>query len=229
MGGVSYAVICECGAQPGDPFTPLQEVTATVSHELVESATDPYTFSNPAFSQTDDNNAIWTIATGGELADMCENNADANLIPAGSTYAVQRSWSNAAAQAGQNPCVPAPSAPYFNSYPILPDNVTLNYGGDWVTRGVIIPVGMTKTIDIVLSSTAPTSGPWTIAAWDMNDFLGNPPNTTLTLDKTTGVSGDVVHLTITVKSYDPAFGGAGFMIESTLDGQDNLTMGAVGQ
>ena len=229
-GGVPYAVVCHCAAQKGDPLTPLQYVTTSVSHEMVEAATDPFVNSNPAFAQNDDNDAIWTVATGGELADMCEYNTDSNYLPPGSKYMIQRSWSNAAAKAGNQPCVPAATtAPYFNSYAAYSDAITLDYGGAWKTKGVKIAKGQSRTIPVALHSQGATSGPWNVKAWDLNDYLGNTPNTTVTLDKTSGSNGDVLQLTIKVSSYDKSFGGAGFVLESTLSGQDNLTFGAVGQ
>jgi hypothetical protein len=231
-GSAPYAVVCHCAAQQGDMFTPLEFVTTTVSHEMVESATDPFPNSNTAFGQTDDNDAIWSLASGGEIGDMCEFNTDSNYLPPGSTYMIQRSWSNAAAKAGKNPCVPVASTdPYFNSYPILSDTITINYFGTLTpTKGVSIPVGQSKTIDVLLSSNGTTAGPWNVKAYDLNAFLGNTANTTVSLDKTSGSNGDVLHLTITVKSYDPNWSAAGFVVESTAsDGQDNLSIGAVGK
>jgi hypothetical protein len=228
-GGVPYAVVCHCAMQKGDPLTPLQFVTTSVSHEMVEAATDPFVTSNTAYGQTDDADAIWTIATGGEVADMCEYNTDSNYQPPGAKYMLQRSWSNAASKAGTQPCVPpATTDPYFNSFAAYSDPVTFNYGGTWKTTGVNIAVGQSRTIPVALHSAAPTAGPWTVKAWDLNDFLGNTANTTVSLDKTSGQDGDMLMLTITVKSY-ASWSGAGVVLESTLNGQDNLTMFAVGQ
>jgi hypothetical protein len=201
-----------------------------VSHEMVETATDPFVSSNPAYAQNDDADAIWTVATGGEVADMCQYNTDSNYTPPGAKYMIQQSWSNAAAKAKNQPCVPpATTDPYFNSYAALPDSVTLQYGSAWKTKGVKIAVGETRTIEVVLHSQGQTAGPWHVKAWDMNDYLGSPANTTVSLDKTSGSDGDVLLLTIKVNSYDQSFGGAGFVLESTLNGQDNLSFGAVGQ
>ena len=147
-----------------------------MSHELDEAATNPFVNSQPAFGQVDDPHTIWDIGTfGGEVADMCQNNSDSNYTPPGSTYMVQRSWSNAAAKAGTNPCVPVPATgPYFNSYPTLPDMVTLTAGspsgGPITTEGVKIPVGQSRTIDVVLHSEAATSGPWTVAVQDLSQY-----------------------------------------------------------
>jgi hypothetical protein len=232
---VPYAVICNCPNFVNPPLTALAALTTTVTHELDEAATNPFPTTNPAFTQEDQAHAIWLAATfGGEIADMCQNDSDENYTPPGSTYMVQRSWSNAAALAGANPCVPVPAGygPYFNSYPTLPDTVTLNFNGSpTTTPGVLIPVGETRTIDVVLQSEAPTSGPWTVNAQDLSQYIGDSsqPATELTLDRSSGQSGDVLHLTIKVLAADPALGGEGFVLSSTLNGQMNMWYGAIGQ
>jgi hypothetical protein len=130
--------------------------------------------------------------------------------------------------------VPAGYGPYFNSYPTLPDMVTLG-GKYWAppitVPGVQIPGGGTRTIDIVLKSEAPTSGPWTVTAMDLSYYMGTmaSPATKLTLDKSSGQSGDVLHLTIQVEASDPYLGGEGFVLFSTLNGQNNMWYAAVGQ
>jgi hypothetical protein len=234
---VPYAVVCNCANHVFAPLTAIDEVTTTITHELAEAATDPFPATDAAFVVEDSAHRVWEPGTfGGEVADMCQYNADTNYTPAGSTYMVQRSWSNAAARAGTNPCVPVPAGddPYFNSYPTLPDTVTLggNYWSPPVTvPGVLIPVGGTKAIDIVLQSQAATSGPWTVAAYDLSQWAGDSskPATQLTLDRTSGQSGDVLRLTIKVLSADPVLGGEGFVLSSTLNGQNNLWYAAVGQ
>jgi hypothetical protein len=230
-GSIPYAVVCDCAAQMGDPLTPLQYVTTTINHELVEAATDPFPDSNPAYAWNDDDHLAWTIATGGEVADMCEYNADSNVIPPGATYMIQRTWSNAAAKAGQNPCVPVPTSdPYFNSLPVLPDTVSIDaLSSPSPTKGITIPVGQSKTIDVQLVSAAPTSGPWKVTAYDLNDYLGfGSPFLQLTLDKDTGSNGDVLHLTIKSLKKDQQDGAAIFVLQSDLGSQENLSLGAVG-
>jgi hypothetical protein len=160
---------------------------------------------------------------------MCEFNSDSNYIPPGSTYMVQRSWSNAAATAGLNPCVPHPVETYFNSYPVFTESVTLNYFGAWTTKGVTIPLNKSGTVDVILSSDAETA-PWTVEAFDLNAYITGDPkqaNTTVSLDTSTGVNGDTIHLTITVNSSNPMWGGEGFVLQSTLGEQQNLSMGAI--
>jgi hypothetical protein len=225
---VPYAIVCDCAPAMGDPLTPLQYVTTTVIHEMVEAATDPFFVDNPAYAQSDDDHIAWTELTGGEVSDMCEFNQDTNVVPPGATYMVQRSWSNAAAKAGKNPCVPAPSEPYFNSIPVLGSVKLSYYGSQVTTKGVQIPVGGQGTIDVQLYSEAKTAGPWTIKAWDYNEYLGaGSPRLQLSLDKDSGQSGDTVKLTIQVLKASKSFGGEIFILESNLGGQQNLSVGVV--
>ncbi len=232
---VSYAVVCNCPGFVQAPLTALDDVTTTISHELDEASTNPFVNSAPAYGYEDDPHAVWGIGTfGGEVADMCQNPSDSNYLPPGSTYMVQRSWSDAAAKAGTNPCVPVPATgPYFNAYPTMTDSIVLTAGSALgqpvTTTGVKIAVGDTRTIDVVLHSDAPTSGPWTVAVQDLSEYIGDATATTVSLDKTTGSDGDVLHLTIKVNSIDTMIGGEGFVLSSTLNGQNNMWYGAVGQ
>jgi hypothetical protein len=144
---------------------------------------------------------------------------------------VQRSWSNAAAKAGKNPCVPVPaSGPYFNAVPVLTDTVMINaLGMASPTKGVTIPIGQSKTIDVKMEAQGPTSGPWKVTAYDLNEYLGsNNPFLKLSLDKDTGSAGDVLHLTITALMADTQDVAAIFVLQSDLGSQENLSMGAVG-
>ncbi|HEY5031013.1 MAG TPA: hypothetical protein VIJ54_00975, partial [Actinomycetes bacterium] len=160
----------------------------------------------------------------------------ANFVPPGSTYMIQRSWSNAAAALVQNPCVPhTNSQPYFNSFPAL-DTIAYAPGGTgFTTQGVNIPIGQSKTIAINLFSTAPTGGPWTVRIYDYDQAVvgTSKPYLGLTLDKNTGQNGDTLHLTIAPKTADAQLGGEAFIIFSDLgkpgdaNFQSNLTMALV--
>jgi hypothetical protein len=230
---VPYAVGCSCPGYDGANVTDLQERTVAISHELVEATTDPLPGYDTAYGQEDDNDIVWTPVSGGETADMCEFNDDSNYVPPGSKYMVQRTWSNAAAALMQNPCVPhtASTIPYFNSYPAL---TAIPYNGG-TTMGVNIPIGQSKTIDVILSSTAATPGPWNVMVYDYDQILvgASSPYLGLTLDKASGRNGDTLHLTITPHTADPTLGGEAFFIYSeygttgTPDFQSNLTMGLV--
>src|SRR4029079_5699049 len=54
------------------------------------------------------------LALGGEVADLCTR-GDSTATWHESGFVAQRSWSNAAAAAGQDPCVPGQHKPYFNA------------------------------------------------------------------------------------------------------------------
>jgi hypothetical protein len=112
---------------------------------------------------------------------------------------------------------------------VLPDMVKVDYYGTPVTtKGVTIAVGQTKSVDVQLFSEAPTSGEWTVEVHDLGEYLGSTPHLTVALDKTQGKNGDTLHLTLTVLSKDKSFGGEGFVLVSSLNGQENLSMGVVG-
>lgn len=225
---IPYAVVCECAGFDGPGIPVVESTTVAVSHELIEAATDPFVQSTPAFSQTDDPDAIWTLVTGGEVADMCTYNTNTYVKPADVGFVVQRSWSNAAAKAGHNPCVPADPVPYFNAVPVLPDNVTLQYFGAWHTKGIKIPLGQSADVEIDLFSDAPTAVPWTLQAWDASEFNGGPKLLSFTWDATSGQNGDKRKLTIKVLAIDPQVKGEGFILEARHGTQDNLWMGVVG-
>jgi hypothetical protein len=230
---VPYAVGCTCPGTTG--VTSLQGRTATIDHELVEASTDPYPNSDPAFTQEDDDDIVWTLVTGGEVADMCEFDDDANVVPAGAKYMIQRTWSNKAAAAGQNPCVPSASgAPYLNTFAGLSritDNALAN---GFMTMGINIPIGQKKTIPLTLSSNAATSGTWTVKVYDYDEIIaGTAAGLTFSQDKTSGRNGDTIQLTITAVRADPSIAGEAFLIFSTYgksgdaDYQTEVTMGLV--
>jgi hypothetical protein len=236
-GGVNvpYAVSCACPMFDGPGVTDLQERTVDMSHELVESATDPFPDTASAFTQEDDADIVWTLVTDGEVADMCEFNDDANVIPPGSTYMVQRSWSNAAAQQFANPCVPVVTAtPYLNSFPQL-GSVSYSDGyGTIVTRGLDVPLGESHTIDVTLMSASPVGGPWTVNAYDYDDVIvGSAAGAALGQSASSGSEGSTIHLTITPQMVDSTIGGEAFIIWSDFgkagdpDFESQLSMGLV--
>jgi hypothetical protein len=223
---VAYSLVCQCGGVPGVSATDY--TTTTISHEVVEAATDPLTNSSPAWGFTDDAHFAWTLLTDGEVSDLCEFDLDQYLKAKDITHSVQRSWSNAAAKAGKDPCVPTQGAVYFNSVPVLDEDVTMSYYGQKVqSKGVKIPVGQSKTIDVQLFSEAPTSGKWQVAAYDYGALYGVNSTLDFTWDKTSGENGDVLKLTIKAKGKVNQFGGTPFMVESTLGDQDNIWIGFV--
>jgi len=124
-GGVDvvYSVVCGCPGFDGSGVSDVDQITVAAAHETVEAATDPY-YDNPGWAQTDDAHAVWTFATDGELADLCEFVDAAFWTPPDMTHAIQRIWSNRAAAAGHDPCVGAPTEPYYQTIPDQGDAIT---------------------------------------------------------------------------------------------------------
>ena len=233
---VPYAVSCACHGFDGPDITDVEERTVNASHELVEAATEPFPYSNPAYGREDDDDIVWTLTTVGEVGDMCEFNNDAYYVPPGATYMIQRTWSNAAARLTLNPCVPQTlsTAPYFNAAPALQAVAyPLPSGGSIATRGLTIPFGQSQTIDVVLFSDTSMPGPWKVTAYDFGYLLGGPTNLDLSLDKNSGQNGDTLHLTIRAVSSNSDIAGEAFILYSeygspgTAQYQNNLAMGLV--
>jgi hypothetical protein len=223
---ISYSVVPHCGG--GFAQFDLDLVTTAQSHETLEWATDPLPFSAPAFSKFDDAHYIWRNVLLGELGDVCftgGNDVDVRPTELGG-YAVQRTWSNKQSLLGKDPCVPyvAGYEPYFTGIPTLPDSVTFKeVFRDVTTPALQVGVGQTKTIDVRLYSDGPTSGDFTIRVVDLAQINpgepaaqspSGPAEFTLSLDKTSGHNGDIIHLTVT--GVAPVKKGFGFVLISTL-------------
>jgi hypothetical protein len=208
----AYAVIPRCAS--GHGLTGIDVITAAASHELAEAATDPYPNNKPAYGQVDDADIYWELALGGpEIGDMCaQSPASYAKFPDLPDYTVQRVWSNEMALEGHDPCVPSLDGEvYANAAPVLPDTLTVPLMGRQVTLSAVkIPVGTSETIDVSLFSDAPTLGPWTVQAVD---FTGGGSELSFSFDRTTGVNGDVLKLTITHTAAGSQ-GGSLFLLES---------------
>jgi hypothetical protein len=120
--GDNLAVVQRCTATDT-----LDELTVSASHEIIESATDPDLKSwslpvvTPFHPWTED---VWSSSQLGgrvEVGDICEA-----TFWYESSHFYQRVWSNAAARAGGDPCVPALNEPYYSTtfdqgwYPVAP-------------------------------------------------------------------------------------------------------------
>jgi hypothetical protein len=209
----AFAVVGRCSF---DATPVMDRVTAATTHELVEAATDPLFVTSRAYASLDDEHAFWMELTGGgEIADLCAQDSADLVRPPDVGYAVQRTWSNAAAAAGHDPCVPSLGlgGAYFNVTADAPDVFYDPYVGVSV-NGVAIPPGQSRTIDVHLYSDAPT-GAWKVTAADPNAAAGGATLLRMTLDRDTGTNGDVLHLTIS-----PQFQGrdatALYELDSTL-------------
>jgi hypothetical protein len=229
---VPYIIIPRCPAYPG--LSDIDSLDWTISHEYVEEATDPF---ETAYWTVDADHMAWSWEPNFvEMADIC-NYPFLITTPSDLGYTVQRAWSNAAAAGGGDPCVPAPTdRVYFNAAPVLDDDVSIGGTLKWTgsTKGVHIPVGQTRNVEVDLFSAGPTSGPWHVEATDWGtdpDVCGSTscgaPDLQLALDRDTGSNGDKLHLTITALRRG-AYGGSRFLLKSTLAGYTTYWVGYVG-
>jgi hypothetical protein len=210
----AFAVLPTC-AKFG-ALTGIDAVTGALSHEWAEASTDPYPSTNggadSTYSSVDTDHFIWELLGGAEDGDLCAQRPEAFFKPSGFSYTVQACWSNKAAKAGGDPCAPHPAGVYFNAAPVLPDHVTLDLsalgGGSVRTLGVKIPSGGSATIEVDLFSDGDTGGAFAVAAVDaIAQFTGGKPTLGFAWDRTTGLNGEKLHLTLTVLGASP-FGKA---------------------
>jgi hypothetical protein len=204
---VAYAVVPRC-ANFGPNITGLDAITGPASHEIAEGVTDPFPSDNPAYVTVDTQHGYWSrLLGGGEVGDMCAQQDNSFVKYADLPYTVQRIWSNKAAMAGADPCVPTvPGHVFFNAYPVEPDMIVSSSRGATVTvQGIDIPPGGSKVMEFDLASTGVTSGPITIAIMDQG-FITNGKNSYLSAAfeecngaaTCSGVNGQKFHAKITV-------------------------------
>jgi hypothetical protein len=229
----SYAVVPSC-TFPGTGKTAAQQTTMSMSHELIEATTDPHPMdNNPGYVGFDNAHFAfdWFQELSSEVGDACEFFGssffeDKETSPVAFDYWVQRTWSNKAGPAGHDPCVPAPSTPYFNVTPLnlemvtvtLPAQLTGGAAMNLQSKGLHIPVGTTQTLELGFYSDGPTGGPW-----NLTYRLGSPAAPTkptyltVSLDKTSGQNGEKAYATITATSKGK-LGGELLVLESKMNG-----------
>jgi len=215
--GAVYAEVNGCasyGAKlaPGETVTGNDEATGLTTHELFEAVTDPFVKTNPKYASIDQAHTAWQLFLyGGEIGDTCEMQPGAFFKDGTIGYMVQRVWSNAAANAGSDPCVPAIGTPFVEA---------------WPTSDVQLQLGQKTTVPIRVASSAPT-GPITVSAIDESQAHGKVQHLSLSLDKTTAQNGDVLTLTIQVLATDSS-GAEGYWIQTDI-GPKRRTAGLVFQ
>ncbi|HEX7663311.1 MAG TPA: hypothetical protein VF407_02310 [Polyangiaceae bacterium] len=224
-----YAVMPRCKPEfPGE--TTIDTVTAAASHEYFEAATDPFPDSQPAWSLPDGTGLGWYfLGGGGELGDMCAGLGDVFYKDDEVGYLVQRMWSNAAAKASHDPCIPQQQTPYFNAAPVMPD--TDNEKGIGTVPVVKVALNETKTIEVDLFSDAATSGPFSVDVADLAELTGSTAELSVALDLTSGQNGQKANLTIT-RTAAASQGVSAFVLESSAGGKGtqqspNLWIGLV--
>ena len=103
---IYYAVAARCPAVSTFSARSTSRTWAA-SHELAETVTDPDIVNN-AWRLLYNPSTPWIAPFGGEIGDLCEG------YPLRiNNYVITALYSNAAASAGQRPCVPAPAGPMF--------------------------------------------------------------------------------------------------------------------
>jgi hypothetical protein len=230
---VAYSIQLPCKIPS---ITPVQALTFTLAHELVEGVTDPRWEHDFAWGAVDPSHAIWAYVTDGELADLCEFAQTFLWTDApGMTYAIQRIWSNAAARAGTDPCIGAPSAPYYQAVPDQPDAVTIALFGEHVTtQGTRIAVGASGAVTVHLAGAA-GSGPFTVTAYDVATVYFGASTPLLAFEQPAGMFalGDTISIPVTVKAKDSGLGTPGaeaFEIDTKpATGPTTYFYGVVGQ
>jgi hypothetical protein len=170
---VPVTVVPTCLTSDSDPrLTGADILTPSVSHELVEAATDPSVRTTPAFLAIDGAHALWATALGGaEIGDLCENELPNLIVPDDLGFPVQRIWSNAGARAGTGPCVPVPAGEiYFNGEANLPDQVKLrNQGGVITIPALNATIGQTISAQVSLHGVRNATTPVTVIAIELDD------------------------------------------------------------
>jgi hypothetical protein len=167
------------------------------------------------------------ISGGAELGDMCEHFASSLYKPADLGYTIQRTWSNYAAVAFSDPCVPMPPSEtaYFAAVPDAQDTIMLTDGSGIHMPGTNIPIGQTGVVEIDFASSGPTDD-WTIDA--IEDISTDGVQALdISFDRTTGQNGNLVHATIKT-THRPRTGVAFYIIRSTLGSNKTGWWGAVG-
>jgi hypothetical protein len=178
-GIVPYAVIPRCGAEA--------DLTATASHEIVEATTNPDP-SRRGFAFTRSSESLGFTYSGVEPVDPCGliTTGDNRTVQNG--FTLQRAWSNRAAAAGHNPCVPATDDPYLA---LIPSEPTVR-----LAPGTSVTIPVTATVDRPVPA-------WTVTAFDLAEHHGRQRCVDATLDRSTVATGQTAHLTITARQPNP--------------------------
>jgi hypothetical protein len=169
-----FAVIPRCGDDG--------ETTATASHEILEAATNPDPDA-PGFRLPSGAATIAFTAAGAEPVDPCGLlTGDGHRAEEGG-FRVQRAWSNRAAAAGANPCVPDDvEGPYVA---LIPRTPAVRLTAEGATATIVL--------DAVSDRAAPA---WTIEAIDLTGAREGVRYVEAAVSAARVESGDAVVLTL---------------------------------
>jgi hypothetical protein len=171
---IAYAAILD----PTWNTNEVPGITSTVAHELIEAATDPYDPPNDGWYTDPPLPDPWWLIMG-EVGDLCDGE---KLITSGD-FQVQRSWSNAAAAAGKNPCIPED-----------PDDSWYDVSADPTTMPTI-PAGGSATFTLTGWSTSQIAD-WSLQALTADYSDLKDTDMTPTFSATTINNGKTVTLTL---------------------------------
>jgi hypothetical protein len=106
-----------------------------------------------------------------------------------------------------------------------------SFTGDITTKGMVVPVGSSKVVEVDLFSDGPTSGPIKVKAVDLLYTVyggsGLPKTLAFVWDRTTGLNGEKLHLAVTVSSASFLGGAHAFLIFATLGDRQQVWPGLV--
>lgn len=181
-GLIPYAIIPRCGDEA--------ELTGTASHELLEATTSPDP-NQRGFAFERDSAHLGFYAAGLEPVDPCGLLTMDSHWTFASGFVVHRAWSNRAASAGHDPCVPARAGrPYVAMVSREPT--------------VRLPtVGERATITLEAVSDRPVPG-WAVSAFDLSGYHDGSSYVDVSVDKTQVHAGETATLTIVVRKLHPA-------------------------
>jgi hypothetical protein len=216
-----YVIVPRC-------YEGADELTLAASHELIETATDPFsTAERVGFGSTTD---AWDLNGGGEVGDRCEfefepSDMTTRMTVQESGFAVQRIWNNVAAAAGHDPCVPAPApadTPYFNVIGATSDVVKL-------------AVGASTTLELTAFADAKLGEPMQVSVEELTKTMGGSRDVLeLTVDESARQPGEKLYVTVKLKAapdgpQSPTGNGqaAVFQVVSTVGSTTNYSLFAV--
>lgn len=177
-GQIYYGVVADCDPPDAGEAQAAADVESTAAHELMETMTDPGGYS--WYFDVPMSNDWWEAWEYGEVGDLCEFLP--NYFENG--WSFQRIWSNSAAAAGGDPCVPLATGEtaYWNASPPTSQVHT-------------VAAGQTIQIAITGWSTAP------VASWPLSqgyDYNGDDFDPVASLSTSTLNNGETATLTLTV-------------------------------
>ncbi len=216
-----FVVVAKCTYAPqGDGY-----LTRRVSGLLVDTATNPLPETAPAFAGADPRGVGWFLGSGAEVSDRCSSEDQTGLLDG---FAVARSWSNSSATAGREPCLPAPSVPYFNAEPVFPDMVPMLVGNKQVEAPALV-LGLDEERTIEVDAFAEAAMDWTLEAQDAATLAGKQPELVFAFDDTKAAPFKVRHLTVRRVRAASSGGLSPFVIVSSAGGTTHQWWGVVSQ